>query len=280
MTVSPATPHVDPRDAASHRFGLTPERWAALEGKAVWITGAGTGFGRCFAVALAAAGAVPVLSGRRREKLEETRAEINALGLPGERAVAIPVDITDAESVARAAREIDDRIGGLDGLINNAGTFVTNLGSWPLAESSPADWDRQLDLNLRGQWLVTRAALPLLETRGAIKTVFVSSEAGWAFTPSAGLYNVSKAAINNLAASFAAECAARCADLDVQINTINPGEARTEMNQGSTESPYIAVSITLMLLSHPPGGPNGRFFVWDGRHVAFCYAPAWESALQ
>ena len=59
----------------------------------------------------------------------------------------------------------------------------------------------------------------------------------------------------------------------------NPGEARSEMNQGSEVSPYTAVAMTLALLSHPRGGPNGRFFARDGRHLEFAYAKPWDRPL-
>jgi NAD(P)-dependent dehydrogenase (short-subunit alcohol dehydrogenase family) len=109
--------------------------------------------------------------------------------------------------------------------------------------------------------------------------VFLTSEAGWAATPGVGPYNVSKAAVNALSASFAAECAQRYQECDIQINALIPGEARSEMNQGSSISPYTVVPMTLALLSHPPAGPNGRFFHRDGRHFSFAYSGAYESAL-
>jgi len=107
----------------------------------------------------------------------------------------------------------------------------------------------------------------------------MTSEAGWAFTPVVGPYNVGKAAVNNLGASLAAECAAHCSDTDVQINVLVPGEARTEMNQGFANSPFSVVCMMLALLSHPPGGPNGCFFHRNGRHLAFAYAQAFPRQL-
>jgi len=65
----------------------------------------------------------------------------------------------------------------------------------------------------------------------------------------------------------------------VQINVLDPGEARTEMNQGSTNSPFAAVPMALLLLSHPKGGPNGKFFHRNGRHLAFAYSDAYDSDL-
>jgi NAD(P)-dependent dehydrogenase (short-subunit alcohol dehydrogenase family) len=111
------------------------------------------------------------------------------------------------------------------------------------------------------------------------RVLFVTSEAGWASTPGFGPYNVSKAALNALAASVAAEYAERFPEADIQVNTLVPGEAKTEMNRRSRESPYAVVSMTLLLLSHPKGGPNGRFFHRDGRHLSFAYTTPYERKL-
>lgn len=271
--------HADPKEWREHRFGLPPERWRRLSGRSFWVTGAGTGFGKSLAVGLAASGATVILGGRRLEKLEEALDEMRSFDIPTNNCHAIPMDITDEESVREACGRIEKNVGSLTGLVNNAGTFVTGLGDWPLMEQEPEDWDRQFDLNVKGQWLVTRGALPLMLRGDEVKVLFITSEAGWAFTPSAGHYNVTKAALNNLGASFAAECEDRYPDVDVQINVVVPGEARSEMNQGSDTSPYTLNSIVLALLSHPDGGPNGRFFFKDGRHLTFGYAPVYEKQI-
>lgn len=121
--------------------------------------------------------------------------------------------------------------------------------------------------------------MPLLSNGDGFRIVFLSSFAGWASTPGFGPYNISKSAVNTLGASLAAECAVRYPGQDVQINVLVPGEARTEMNQGSIESPYAVVSMVLVLLSHPPGGPNGFFFNRDGRHLAFAYTQEYPQPL-
>ena len=66
---------------------------------------------------------------------------------------------------------------------------------------------------------------------------------------------------------------------DIQMNALIPGEARTEMNRGSTQSPYKVVSMALILLSHPRGGPNGRFFHRDGRHFGLGYTLPYDKPL-
>lgn len=136
-----------------------------------------------------------------------------------------------------------------------------------------------VETNVTGPWLATRAALPLLAASRSARVLFTSSEAGWVFTPGFGPYNVTQAALNNLGASFAAECAARYPDRDFQVNVLVPAEARTEMNPGSSESPYAIVSMALALLSHPPGGPNGCFFHRDGRHLSFAYTKPYSRSL-
>ncbi len=128
-------------------------------------------------------------------------------------------------------------------------------------------WDRILRTNVTAPWLLTQAILPHIVKGGTVRVLFITSEAGWAFTPGFGQYNISKAALNSLGACMAEECTARYPELDTQINVLVPGEARTEMNQGSTESPYTIASMALLLLSHPKGGPNGKFFHKDGRHL-------------
>lgn len=264
-------------DMARHRFGLPAARWQALAGRRYWITGAGTGYGRALAVALAAAGARVALTGRRAEKLDETRAALGPEGAA--RALALPADIRDETAMEAAAAAIEGAFGGLDGVVANAALPEPPAGPAPLATLAGEAWRRLLDTNVTGAWLTARAALPLMLNHGRARALFVTSEAGWAETPGFGPYNVSKAALNSLGMSFAAESAAAHRGKDVQMNVLVPGEARTEMNRGSAISPFAVCPMALLLLSHPPGGPNGRFFHRDGRHLAFAYAAAHDRPL-
>jgi 3-oxoacyl-[acyl-carrier protein] reductase len=262
-----------------HRFGLPPERWAALAGKVIWITGAGTGFGRAVAIMLAAAGARPVLSGRRRQKLDDTSREMRMLGVDPSAALALPCDITSESEIARAMNDIERQRGSLDGLVACAALPQGPHGPSPLLDGPLDAWNSLLETNITAQWLAARAGIPLMVRSGRVRTVFFTSEAGWAFTAGFGPYNLTKAALNSLGGSLAAEAATRFPSADVQINVLNPGEAQTEMNAGSSVSPYTVVAMTLLLLSHPPGGPNGCFFARDGRHLAFAHAKAWPRAI-
>ncbi len=271
--------NVHPASWREHRFGLPQTRWERLKGRDFWITGAGTGYGRCIALALAAAGARVFISGRRIEKLREVVDEGAALGIDVRRCIAVPVDIRSEDDLARAVRNIQLVTPSLYGLVNSAALPQSGEAAFPLTGQSAVAWTDLLTTNVTGQWLTCKAAMPLLGHGDGFRILFLSSFAGWASTPGFGPYNVRKSALNTLGASLAAECVLRYPSKDVQINVLVPGEARTEMNQGSTESPYAVVSMVLVLLSHPPGGPNGFFFNRDGRHLAFAHTQEYPQPL-
>jgi NAD(P)-dependent dehydrogenase (short-subunit alcohol dehydrogenase family) len=262
-----------------HLFGLTLARWEALAGHSWWVTGAGTGFGQAIAVALALSGARVFLSGRRADKLATTGEWAASLGAPRDHCVALPCDITDDAQIEEAPRRIGALGGKLRGLVHCAALPNPGGSPWPLQALPLAQWEALMRLNVTAPWLLTRAAMAHMVPNGTARVVLLSSEAGWAWTPTVGPYNVSKAALNNLGMSLAGEYAASHPDCDTQINVLVPGEARTEMNQGSTDSPFSAVSMTLMLLSHPTGGPNGHFFHRDGRHLAFAHRLPYHEPL-
>jgi NAD(P)-dependent dehydrogenase (short-subunit alcohol dehydrogenase family) len=267
-----------PESWRSHRFGLPAARWESLAGKVFWVIGAGTGYGRCIATCLALAEAAVFLTGRRADRLESTKHEAVALGASETACRVLPADTTKASELEQASARIAASAMRLDGLVCCAA--LPQAGpSHPLATLEEASWRRLIETNVTGQWLAARAALPLLARNPSFRILFLTSEAGWAATAGFGPYNVSKAALNSLSMSLAEECAARFAGLDVQVNALDPGEAHTEMNQESPHSPYFVVSMALALLSHPAGGPNGRFFHRDGRHLAFAYAREWDRPL-
>jgi NAD(P)-dependent dehydrogenase (short-subunit alcohol dehydrogenase family) len=278
-----ATPGVleycDPAEWRRHRFGLPNARWGVLAGKVVWVTGAGSGFGAAIASILAAAGAHPILSGRRSAKLEETCEQMQTLSADPSVARLMPCDITSEAELQDVARRIEADLDGLDGLVVCAALPQPRTSPWPLADLPREHWHAMLDTNVTGAWLTARTALPLMLRRHGARIVLLTSEAGWASTSGFGPYNLTKSALNTLGTSLAAETAAHFPSADIQINVLNPGEAKSEMNQGSPISPYTAVAMTLALLSHPPGGPNGCFFARDGRHLEFGYARAWNKSL-
>ena len=269
----------EPDSRRDHRFGLPNPRWDCLKGRSFWVTGAGTGYGRAIALALAAAGAQAFITGRRIAKLEETKVEGRALGIDVELCHPVIADITSEAELAGAIKSIARHTGQLSGLINCAALPQPDAGRYPLSELNIERWTDLMQTNVTAQWLTTKAALPLLTSGDATRVLFLTSEAGWADTPGFGPYNISKSAVNTLGVSFAAECKARFPEKDIQINVLVPGEARTEMNQGSEINPYSVVSMVLALLTHPVGGPNGHFFHQDGRHLTFGYSNVYTKDL-
>jgi NAD(P)-dependent dehydrogenase (short-subunit alcohol dehydrogenase family) len=142
-----------------------------LAGKIALITGGGTGMGRACALRFAKEGARVALAGRRLEPLESTAAEICAAG--GE-ALAIACDVTRGADAGRAVRETAARFGGLHVLVNSAG--VLHVSS--VESISEGDWDRVLDVNLKGPFLMSRAALPEFRKAGGGAIVNIGSILG------------------------------------------------------------------------------------------------------
>lgn len=268
----------DPAMWQTHRWGLPPSRWELLRGKSFWITGAGTGYGRCMATALASAGAQVFLTGRRKKILLEAIEAMKPFSIAVDNCHAITADITDVLDVKAACEGIKKSCPSLDGLVNNAALPPSGV-RFPIQDETPEYWDAIMRTNVTGPRLLTAEIFPHMIAGGAARILFMTSEAGWAFTPGVGQYNVSKAALNSLAASAAAEYSGRYPEADVQINALDPGEAKTEMNCNSKVSPWRVVGMSLALLSHPRGGPNGRFFCRDGRRLRFAYAEEYEKPL-
>ena len=258
---------------------MSHERWLGLSSSSFWITGAGTGFGRAIAVALGCAGGRVFLTGRRKAKLEETLHEAEGFGADSRNFCLLPADITSESEISAVVEIMATAQPPLCGVVNSAALPQRRRVQWPLSEESVDFWNEILRTNLLGCWLVTKSALPVMVRHGAVRVLFLSSEAGWANTAGFGQYNVCKAALNSLGFSMAEECAKHYPHLDVQMNVLVPGEAKTEMNQGSNNSPYTVVSMALLLLSHPKGGPNGKFFHRDGRHLEFAYSSVYSKSV-
>lgn len=183
------------------------------------VTGASRGIGRAVAIELARLGWRVVATARAQKALEKLDDEIKALG--GE-ATLVPLDLRDLDGIDRLGGALFERFGKLDGLAACAGV----LGSLtPAHQASPALMDEVMTVNFTANWRLIRALHPLLRASEAGRAVFLSSSA--ARNPKAywGPYGASKAALETLVASYAAECAVT----PIRANLFNPGPTRTAM---------------------------------------------------
>jgi NADP-dependent 3-hydroxy acid dehydrogenase YdfG len=196
----------------------------SLEGTVALVTGASSGIGEATAVALAAQGAKVAVAARRLERLERLAAEI---GRGGHTALAIEADVTDQAQAIEAVGRAVDELGGLDVLVNNAGQML--LG--PIENAPTEEWDRMIDLNLKGLINTTHAALPHLldaardSRRGCADVVNISSVAGRVARAGSGVYNLTKHGVGAFSESFRQEFASR----RVRSIVIEPGAVATEL---------------------------------------------------
>jgi NAD(P)-dependent dehydrogenase (short-subunit alcohol dehydrogenase family) len=188
-----------------------------LSGRIALVTGASRGIGYAAALALARAGAHVVAVARTVGGLEELDDAIRA---GGGSATLVPLDLKDHEGIARLAAALNERYRRLDVLIGNAGIGGP---SSPLSHVEPKAWDDVLAINVTSNWQLIRHFEPLLKASDAGRVVFVSSGAAHNARAYRGPYGVSKAALEALARTFAAETQST----PVRVNLFNPGPTRT-----------------------------------------------------
>jgi NAD(P)-dependent dehydrogenase (short-subunit alcohol dehydrogenase family) len=212
------------------------------------VTGGTKGLGRRTALRLVQLGYDVILTGRSTDEAAGAADDVGASyrGL----------DVCDPADIERTVRALEAEGVGLDVLVNNAAVMVED----PPLEIDELAFGTQMATNVYGPWLLMRAFVPWMIDRGYGRVVNVSSECGsfGSGGPTEGSYGVSKAALNALTVTVAAQIPA---DVDVLINSVDPGWARTDM--GGPEAPRsiedgaegIVWAATL-----PPGGPRGGFF--------------------
>ena len=190
------------------------------------VTGASRGIGRAVALALAGAGVHVIAMARTQGALEELDDEIAALRPDAKGAATlVPCDLRDGPAIDRLGKAIYERWGRLDVLVGNAGV----LGPLsPLHHVDPPQWDDVIAVNVTANWRLIRALDPLLRASTAGRVVFVSSGAGHNSHLRAywGPYAVSKAALDALARTYAAETVNTS---PIRVMLVNPGPLRTRM---------------------------------------------------
>lgn len=190
-----------------------------LAGRVALVTGASRGLGRAVALEIARRGAHVVAVARTVGGLEELDDQIKALGGA---ATLVPMDLKDAPAIDRLGAALFERWGRLDALVGNAGV----LGALtPITHLQPKVWDELLQVNLTANWRLIRSLDPLLLASEAGRVVLVTSGAARKHTPFWGGYAATKAALESLALTYAAE-----RDITkIRVNIFNPGPVRTAM---------------------------------------------------
>ncbi len=190
-----------------------------LAGRVALITGASRGIGAAVARRFAAEGAHVVLVARTTGGLEELDDQIRGAGGS---ATLVPMNLRDYEAIDRLGGALFERYGRLDILVGNAGMLGTLT---PIAQVKPAEWAEVLDVNLTANWRLVRSMDPLLRAADAGRAMFVTSSVGHAVRAYWATYAVSKAALEALVGTYAAEVR----KTSLKVNLVDPGRVRTAM---------------------------------------------------
>jgi NAD(P)-dependent dehydrogenase (short-subunit alcohol dehydrogenase family) len=231
---------------------------ASLSNKVAVVTGASRGIGRAAALGLAAAGAHVIAVARTVGALEELDEEIKKAG--GEAPTLVPLDITDYAGIDRLGAAIHERWGKLDMLLANAGLLGTIT---PLAHLEPKVWDSVFAVNVTANWRLIRSLDVLLRQSDAGRALFLTSGITKVFLPYWGVYSASKAAMEALVRTYAAEINRT----NAKVNLLNPGPLRTRMraqaapgeDPATLKPPEAAVPDIVRMLS-PGYTGNGVLF--------------------
>jgi len=215
-----------------------------LKNKMILITGAGSGLGKALAMAAGQAGAKVICAGRRKERIEQTAAEVTKAGGVG---AAVEMDVTDPKSVEKGVKEAE-KAGPIEILINNAG-IITGLKA--VQDLPVEEWDKIMATNVRGPYLLLRAILPGMIQRGFGRIVNISAPIK--HLPKASAYCASKCALDSLTKAVSYEVKGA----DILINAVEPPFLDTEMHKGG-KKPEEVVGQILELAALDAGAASGR----------------------
>ena len=241
-----------------------------LSDRIALVTGASRGIGAALALAVAQAGAHVVAVARTVGGLEELDDKIRAAGGS---ATLVPLDVKDSDGIARLALALNERYQRLDVLVGNAGI----LGPLsPLSHVEPKDWDNLVAVNITANWQLIRSMDALLQRSQAGRAVFLTSGVAHVGRAYWGPYAASKAALEVLVRTYAAECATT----SVRANLFAPGPTRTRMYASAfpgidplTLPTAEDVARAIVPLCLPECAESGKIFSFrDGKFLEF-HAP-------
>lgn len=214
-----------------------------LEGKIAIVTGAASGIGRGIALRFAKEGVNVVVADVNLDGAKEVAKEIEKLG---RKALALKVDVSSSGDVDQMVKTTIEKFGKLDILVNNAGVIVMK----PIVDMTEDDWDRVLDVNLKGVFLCTKRAVPEMLKQGKGKIINITSVAGQVGYANSSAYCASKGGIINLTRELALELSPK----KINVNAIGPGVIETAMTKSFLQDP----EMRKMLLGMTPYGRVGQ----------------------
>lgn len=240
-----------------------------LEDDVIVVTGASRGLGRSMAERFAADGARVVLTARDKEQLDAVAAE-----LPGE-SLVVPADARDSDAVERVIDRTLEEFGRLDTLVNNAGVSLLHKEDHDeLTDITEDEWDRVLEVNLKGVFLFTRAAIPHLYEQGHGNVINISSGLGRRAIPGAAAYVSSKWGLEGLTRATALESE----KYGVNVNGLDPGgRVNTDIwahlpaaEREEILQPDVMNDAAVLLAAQGPDGVTGESMA----------AQEWEQQLE
>ena len=254
----------------------TMERLFRLDGRIALVTGASSGLGRHFANVLADSGASVALAARRLDRLRELASEIENRG---GRAVSYEMDVSEPQTISRTFDQVEGELGTVDLLVNNAGIAIAE----PAIQVDEDEWDRVLNTNLKGAWLVAQQTAQRLIAAGKPGSIInIASILGYRVAKGVSPYAASKAALVQLTQALALEWAHQ----QIRVNAIAPGYFLTEMNQeffqhksSASEAiiqnipqrrignPEELTGVLLLLASDASSYMTGSTVIVDGGHM-------------
>ena len=234
---------------------MTSSGTGRLQGRIALVTGASRGIGAAVAKRYAAEGAQVILVARTVGGLEETDDAIRAAGGT---ATLVPFDLSESVKIDELGARLYERFGKLDVLVGNAAV----LGALtPLTHLDPPVWERVMAINVTANWRLLRSMDPLLRRSDAGRAIFVTSGAARGVFPFWGAYATSKAALEMLVRTYAAEVN----EFGVRANIVDPGVVRTEMRASAFpgEDPKTlrapeAITEIFVALAEPSCRRNGQ----------------------
>lgn len=216
-----------------------------LKGKVALVTGAGSpiGFGRMIAVTLAREGCDIIANDINLENAKQAAAQIEALG---HKAIAIKADITNSAEVNDMVKAALKKFGRIDILVNNAGATAP---TGPFVEQSEANWDKQINLNLKGGMICAKAVLPDMLKRKSGKIVNISSAGAKVCGPTSEVYSAAKLGVIAFTKCLAREVIAS----GINVNCVAPGLAKTNLSADHTP-PDVLERVREQMLKEAPIG--------------------------